>query len=127
MVDTVAELIPVMLERRVSETEFELIQLMLPATIDFVREIAKTFIGQIQYTVKDGDGLRSYSFLKVRDVDTTFEWADSPEAKSARLMLMARVYAEQGMPNRAHAYLDRVLAIDPNQQNALKMKIFLLE
>ncbi len=126
MVDTVAELIPVMLERRVSETEFELIQLMLPSTIDFVREIAKTFVGQIQYTVKDGDGLRSYSFLKARDVDTTFQWA-SPEAKSARLMLMARVYAEQGMPNRAHAYLNRVLAIDPNQQDALKMKISLLE
>ena len=127
MVDTVAEQLPVMFENGDSKTESELIQSMLSSTIDFVREIAKTFVGQIQYTVNDGDGLRSYSFLKVRDVDTTFEWADSPEAKSARLMLMARVYAEQGMPNRAHAYLDRVLAIDPNQQNALKMKIFLLE
>ena len=40
---------------------------------------------------------------------------------------MARVYAEQGMPNQALTYLDRVLAIDPNQPDALKMKISLLE
>lgn len=125
MVDTVAEQLPVMFENGDSKTESELIQSMLPSTMDFVREIVRTLVGQIQYTVNDGDGLRSYSFLKVRDLDANFEWADSPDAKSARLLLMARVY--QGMPNRALTYLDRVLAIDPNQPDALKMKISLLE
>ena len=85
MVDTVAEQIPVMLEGGVSGTESELILSMLPSTIDFVREIAKTLVGQIQYTVNDGDGLRSYSFLKVRDIDVNFEWGmGSHEAKSAQ-------------------------------------------
>ena len=126
-VDTVVEQIPAMLESIVSEMESELIQSMLPSTIDFVREIANIFGGQIQYTVKDGDGLRSYSFLKMRDIDPNFEWADPPDAKSKRWLLMARIYAEQGMRNRALTYLNRVLAIDPNRPDALRMKNSLLE
>ena len=126
-VDTVVEQTPAILESMVSEMESELIQSMLPSTIDFVREIAKTLGGQIQYTVKDGDDLRSYSFLKMRDIDLNFEWADPPEAKSIRWLLMARIYAEQGMRNRALTYLNRVLAIDPNRPDALRMKKSLLE
>ena len=85
MVDVVAEQIPVMLEGGVSGTESELILSMLPSTIDFAREIAKTLVGQIQYTVNDGEGLRGYSFLKVRDIDVNFEWGmDSHEVKSAQ-------------------------------------------
>lgn len=84
MVDTVAVQIPVIFEGE-SGTESEMIQSMLPSTIDFVREIAKTLDGQIQYTVNDGDGLRGYSFLKVRDIDVNFEWGmGSHTTKSAR-------------------------------------------
>ena len=84
MVDTVAEQIPVIFEGE-SGTESEMIQSMLPSTINFVREIAKTLVGQIQYTVNDGDGLRGYSFLKVRDINVNFEWGmDAHATKSAR-------------------------------------------
>lgn len=85
MVDSAAEHIPVMLAGGVSGAESELILSMLPSTIDFVREIARTLVGQIQYTVNDGEGLRGYSFLKVRDINVNFEWgADSHESKSVQ-------------------------------------------
>ena len=74
MVDTLAEQIPIVFEGEGSGTEIELIQSMLPSTINFVREIVRTLVGQIQYTVNDGEGLRSYSFLKVRDIDGEFVW-----------------------------------------------------
>lgn len=74
MVDTLAEQIPVAFEGWDSGAEIELIQYMLPSTIDFVREVFRTLVGQIQYTVNDGEGLRSYSFLKVRDIDGNFVW-----------------------------------------------------
>ncbi len=85
MVDTLAEQIPVVFEGEESGAEFELIRSMLPSTIDFVREIVRTLVGQIQYTVNDGGGLRSYSFLKVRDIDGNFVWREEPhEAQSAQ-------------------------------------------
>ena len=127
MMDSLTEQMPALLEEDLSEMESELIESMLPPVADFVREITKTLVGQIKYTVKDGDGLRSYSLLKVRDIDPNFKLADPPEAKIARSLLIARGYADNGMPDRAHTYLDRVLESDPGHPEALMMKIDLLE
>ena len=127
MLDSLTEQMPALLEADFSEMEFEMMQSMLPSTIDFVREIVKTVVGGLKYTVKDGEGLRSYSLLKVRDIDPNFTLADPPEAKLARSLLIARGYSENGMPDRAHIYLDRILEDDPGHPEALMMKIALLE
>ena len=127
IMDSLTEQMPALLEEDLSEMEFELIQSVLPPAADFVREITKTLVGQIEYIVKDGEGLRSYSLLKVRDSAENFEFADPPEAKIARSLLIARGYIENGMPNRAHTYLNRVLESDPGHPDAVMMKISLLE
>ena len=127
MLDSLTKQIPALLEADFSEMEFELMQSMLPPTLDFVREIANTLVGELKYTVKDGDGLRSYSLLKVRDLDPNVTLADPLEAKRARSLLIARAYIENGMPDRAHIYLDRILEGDPGHPEAVVMKIALLE
>ncbi|MCH8294799.1 DUF3352 domain-containing protein [Candidatus Poribacteria bacterium] len=109
------------------DVDFAMIQPILHQSIGFVKEIVKTLVGQLRYTVKDGDGLRSFSFLKVQDLDASFTHQDSPEAQLARSLFIARGYEEKGMSNRSHAYLDRVLEIDPDHPEALMMKISLLE
>ncbi|MCZ6676037.1 MAG: DUF3352 domain-containing protein [Candidatus Poribacteria bacterium] len=105
----------------------ELAQALLAQVGELVKAVAKVFIGQIQYTVKDGDGLRSYSLLKTQDLDEIVLLADPPEAKIARSLFIARGYMEKEMSSRAHVYLDRVLETDKDHPEALMMKVALLE
>ncbi len=109
------------------EENAALIRAILPQATDLLKAISQVILGQIGYTVTDGNGLRSYSFLKVRDLDTNVTLADPPEAKIARSLFIARGYMENEMPDRAQPYLDRVLEIDVDNPDALMMKVTLLE
>ena len=127
--DTLVDEIPTLLEENsgMRDTDLVLAQAILPQAIDFVQAVAQVFVGQIQYSVKDGDGLRGYSLLKTEDLDEIAVLADPPEAKIARSLFIARGYMESGMMDRAGAHLDRILELDEAHPDALMMKVALLE
>lgn len=66
--------------------------------IDWLQAFIYPPVGLMQYTVKDGNGLRGYSLLKVRDLEPELPPPDSPGAQLARAILIALMYSEAEMP-----------------------------
>ena len=114
-------------ERAESEEDAAMMNAIFSQSIALAKAALQTLVGQIQYTVKDGTGLRSYSLLKMQDLDEGLVLDDPPEAQLARAHLIAMRYMDAGMPDRASQYLDRVLEIDEDHPEALIMKVELLE
>lgn len=108
----IARILNSLFTEKLTETGANNIALMKPIfdqSIDLVKALTESLVGSIVYTVKDGNGLRTYSLLKVRDINECLPHKDRLEAKLARSLCIANMYSKKEMLDHALPYLDCIM------------------
>ena len=100
------------------DEDLDLDKTVLLQTLELVNLLSQAFGASVSFTVNDGAGLKSNSFVQIKDLEAVVPIVDPDVAKIARNLHIANRYKEAKMLDRALSRYMQVLELDEDNWQA---------